>query len=161
MASRTIRIDLSSQRLDLCERDEVIASYPVSTARAGAGEQNGSECTPRGRHVIEEKIGAGAAAGAAFEGRVATGEICTAEAFDESPDRDWILTRILWLGGREPGRNQGGAVDTRSRYIYIHGCPDALPLGVPESHGCVRMRNADVIELFDRTEVGTPVEIFE
>ena len=161
MAERTIRIDLAAQRLDLCEGDRVLASYPVSTARNGPGEREGSECTPRGRHVVAEKIGAGAPYGAVFEGRAPTGEVCTPERFAARPDRDWILTRVLWLGGCEPGRNQGGEVDTLRRYVYIHGCPDALPVGTPGSHGCVRMRNRDVIDLFDRVVVGTPVEIAE
>ena len=159
MGNRTIRIDLSAQRLDLCEGDEVVRAYPISTAKNGADEREGSEGTPRGAHEIAAKIGASAAAGAVFVGRSETGEICTPELFAASPGRDWILTRILWLGGLEPGHNQGGEVDTRSRYIYIHGCPDEVPLGVPHSHGCVRMRNQDVIELFEDVDVGTSVEI--
>ena len=158
---RTIRIDLGAQRLDLCAGDAVLRSYPVSTARNGAGEQDGSECTPRGAHAIEEKIGAGATPGSVFVGRVPTGEICTSEIFAASPERDWILTRVLTLGGLEPGRNQGDDVDTRSRNIYIHGCPEFLELGTPGSHGCVRMRSGDVIDLFDRVEVGTRVKINE
>ena len=136
-------------------------SYPVSTARNGPGEQDGSECTPRGEHEIAEKIGAGADPGSVFVGREPTGEVCDRALFDAAPERDWILTRILWLSGLEPGRNQGGEVDTRQRTIYIHGCPDALELGVPGSHGCVRMANDDVIDLFDRVEVGTRVQIDE
>ena len=161
MAGTTLRIDLGGQRLDLIEAGRVVRSYAVSTALGGAGEREGSECTPRGRHRIEEKIGDGAPRCAVFVGRVPTGEVCTPERFDAEPGRDWILTRILWLGGCEPGRNQGGDVDTRSRFVYIHGCPDALPLGVPGSHGCIRMANDEVIELFDQVEVGTPVEIVE
>lgn len=161
MAGTTLRIDLGLQRLDLIEGSTLARSYAVSTARNGAGERNGSECTPRGRHRIEEKIGDAAPRGAVFVGRAPTGEVCTPERFDAEPERDWILTRILWLGGCEPGRNQGGEVDTLARTIYIHGCPDALPLGVPGSHGCIRMANEDVVDLFDRVEVGTPVEIVE
>lgn len=161
MRKRRIRIDLAAQRLDLCHDRAVVRSYPVSTARRGAGEREGSECTPRGLHRVEEKIGAGAAPGSVFVGRQPTGEVCTPAAFAAAPERDWILTRILWLGGCEPGRNQGGSVDTRARFVYIHGCPDELPLGVPGSHGCIRMRNSDVIDLFDRVEVGTEVEIRE
>jgi lipoprotein-anchoring transpeptidase ErfK/SrfK len=161
MAGRTIRISLSDQRLDLLEGGERIATFAVSTARNGPGEREGSECTPRGAHEIEAKIGAGMPEGTVFVGREPTGERCTAERFQAEPGRDWILTRILWLGGVEPGRNQGGDVDTRSRYIYIHGCPDALPVGTPGSHGCVRMRNDDVCRLFDMVEVGTRVDIDE
>jgi len=161
MAGRSIRISLADQRLDLLEDGSPIMSFPVSTARHGAGERIGSECTPRGAHVIHAKIGAGQPDGAAFEGRVPTGECCTASRFNDEPERDWILTRILWLAGAEPGRNLGGDVDTLRRYIYIHGCPDALPIGRPGSHGCVRMRNSDVRTLFDLVETGTPVDIRE
>ncbi|MEE2673584.1 MAG: L,D-transpeptidase [Myxococcota bacterium] len=158
---RTIRIDLAAQRLDLCDGDTVLQSYPVSTAKNGAGEQDGSECTPRGSHSIEEKIGAGTPRGSVFIGREPTGEICTADLFEANPERDWILTRVLRLGGLEPGRNQGGDVDTRTRNIYIHGCPEAVAVGAPGSHGCIRMRSADVLDLFDRVEVGARVEIDE
>jgi lipoprotein-anchoring transpeptidase ErfK/SrfK len=160
-AARTIRIDLAAQRLELWERGRIVRSYPVSTAKNGAGERYGSECTPRGAHEIVAKIGDGAEAGAVFAGREPTGEVCTRELFEAEPGRDWILTRILWLGGLEPGRNQGGELDTRRRYIYIHGCPEGLELGVPGSHGCVRMSNPDVIELFELVEVGTSVRIEE
>ena len=161
MEGTSIRIDLAEQRLDLVEDGVARFSAPVSTARNGPGEQFGSECTPRGRHRVIARIGDGAATGTVFVGREPTGEICTPAHYDAEPDRDWILTRILWLGGTEPGRNQGGDVDTEARTIYIHGCPDALPMGVPGSHGCIRMRNEAVIELFDRVAVGTPVEIVD
>ncbi len=156
---RRIHIRLATQRLDLLDGERTLHSYPVSTARNGGGEQMGSECTPRGAHEVCAKIGADHAPGAVFEGREPTGQCCTPERYAAFPDRDWILTRILWLAGRESGRNQGGDVDTRDRYIYIHGTPDATQLGVPGSHGCVRMRNRDVSELFDLIDVGTPVEI--
>ena len=161
MPGRSLRIDLAAQCLELCEGDVTVKRYPVSTARNGAGEDDGSECTPRGLHRIESKIGGGEVRGAVFVGREPTDEVCDASLFAASPGRDWILTRILWLEGCEPGRNQGGSVDSHARYIYIHGCPDALPLGVPASHGCIRMSNDDVIELYERVEVGDPVEICE
>ena len=161
MTERRIRVDLGAQRLDLLEGDLCLASYPVSTARNGPGEKHDSQCTPRGLHRVEEKIGYGAANGAVFVGREPTAEVCTPAAFEAEPDRDWILTRILWLGGCEPGRNQGELVDTQTRYIYIHGCPDALPLAPPASHGCIRMRNHDILDLFDRVDVGTTVDIVE
>jgi hypothetical protein len=161
MAERRIRISIGDQRLDLLEGERTLESYSVSTAARGPGERCDSEQTPRGRLAIEEKIGSKAELGAAFEGRQATGEICTPERFAAEPDRDWIVTRILWLGGREPGRNQGGAVDTRDRYIYIHGTPDVASLGRPTSHGCIRMRSEDLVDLFDRVEVGTIVDIEE
>jgi L,D-transpeptidase YbiS len=158
---RRIRVSLAAQRLELLEGTRVVASYPVSTSARGAGERSGSERTPRGRHEIRAKIGAGAPAGAVFEGRRATGEVCTPELARQQPERDWILTRILWLRGLEPGRNRLGDVDSMRRYIYIHGTPDETSLGAPASHGCIRMRNADVIDLFDRVEPGDPVEIVD
>ena len=132
---------------------------PVSTASNGPGERMGSECTPRGRHIVRAKIGAGAPAGSVFVGRRGTGERFHPDLRAQYPDRDWILTRILWLSGVEPGRNRLGSVDTMRRFIYIHGCPDDVTLGTPGSHGCVRMGNAEVIELFDRVPVGIPVSL--
>lgn len=159
-AALHLRIDLDAQRLQLCDGAAVRAIYPVSTARNGAGERLGSECTPRGRHVIAAKIGADAPPNSVFVARVATGEIHSpAYAATQPPDRDWILTRILWLSGCEPGLNQGGDCDTHARYIYLHGTPDDTELGQPGSRGCVRMRNHDIIELFAQVELGTPVTI--
>ena len=154
-----IRIDLARQRLELRVRGEPCRTWPVSTAANGPGEQEGSECTPRGRHVIRARIGTGAAPGTVFVGRRPTGERYTPALGAAYPDRDWILTRILWLSGTEPGRNRLGNVDTMRRYIYIHGCPDEIDITTPDSHGCIRMRNADVIDLFDRVEAGTVVLI--
>lgn len=159
MSGARIVVDADRQLLELHLDGELAATYPVATAAAGLGERGGSLMTPRGQHVIEEKIGGGEPCGAVFVGRRPTGEICDQRAFEAEPDRDWILSRILWLSGCEAGRNLGGDVDTHSRYIYIHGCPDPLPVGQPASHGCIRMRNYDVIELYERVEVGTPVEI--
>ena len=160
-----IEVDLRRQQLYLWEAfadgDMLIRQYPVSTAANGAGEHSGSYCTPRGRHRIAEKIGAGAALHAAFKSRQPTGEIWTPELDAKHPGRDWILTRILWLEGLEPGRNKGGSVDSHARYIYIHGTNEEHKLGTPASHGCIRMRNTDVAELFDRVEVGTEVRISE
>jgi lipoprotein-anchoring transpeptidase ErfK/SrfK len=120
-----------------------------------------SECTPRGNHVIDEKIGDGCPLNTVFVGRRATGEIYTAELREQQPARDWILTRILWLRGTEPGRNLGANVDSKARYIYIHGTPDETRLSVPGSRGCIRMRNRDIVELYDAVEVGTAVELLE
>lgn len=159
MQGRRIRIQLATQRLDLLDGERTLHSYPVSTAKNGGGERIGTSCTPRGAHEVCAKIGADQALGTVFEGREPTGECCTPARYAALPDRDWILTRILWLAGCEAGRNRGGDVDTRDRYIYIHGTPDATRLGVPGSHGCVRMRNRDVSELFDLITVGTLVEI--
>jgi L,D-transpeptidase YbiS len=157
-----ILISIPQQSLDLIDdQGALVRRYPVSTASKGAGEKAGSNCTPRGRHVIRARIGAGMPSGAVFVGRRPTGEVHTRELAAANPERDWILTRILWLSGCEPGINRLGEVDTMRRYIYIHGCPDGSPIGTPGSIGCVRMRNADMIELFDRVPVGTEVEIRE
>jgi lipoprotein-anchoring transpeptidase ErfK/SrfK len=159
MSDLWIKVSIPAQRLDLLDGERVMKSYSVSTAKNGPGEINGSECTPRGEHVIRAKIGAGAPPNTVFVRRRPTGEIFEPGYREKFPKRDWILTRILWLSGKEPGRNRLGEVDTMRRYIYIHGCPDEDPMGVPSSHGCVKMRNADVIELFERVPYGTRVVI--
>lgn len=157
-----IRISLARQCLDYFDAHGTRRKcYVVSTARNGAGEQNGSNCTPRGLHVVRAKIGAGAAWNTVFRGRRPTGEIYSPQLAAQHPGRDWMLTRIMWLSGCEIGRNRLGSVDTMRRYIYIHGSPDSAPMGVPGSIGCVRMRNHDVVELFDLTAPYTPVEIVE
>jgi lipoprotein-anchoring transpeptidase ErfK/SrfK len=156
-----VEVSLSEQRLRLFAGAHSLMDVPVSTAKNGAGERSGSECTPRGRHVVRARIGEGAPAGAVFVARRPTGELYRPELRRRHPDRDWILTRILWLSGLEPGRNRLGDVDTMRRFIYIHGCPDDVVLGKPGSHGCVRMGNADVVRLFDRVAVGTEVLIAE
>ena len=159
MVARRIRIDLRTQTLELLEGDRVLASYPVSTAAKGAGAHEGSEQTPRGLHEIRAKIGAGAPMGMVFVGRRPTSQICTPELLRTDPGGDWITTRILWLRGLERGRNRLGNADSMRRYIYIHGTPHEALIGTPASHGCIRMRNADVIELFDAVEPGSQVEI--
>jgi len=156
-----VAISLAQQRLCLHMPDGAVRSYPVSTAARGAGEQRDSECTPRGAHVIAAKIGEGLAVNSVLVGRRATGELYTAELGRRAPRRDWILTRILWLAGTEPGRNLGGDVDTHRRYIYIHGCPDETPMGIPGSRGCIRMHNADLLQLYQAVTVGCPVHIRE
>jgi hypothetical protein len=156
-----ILVHLDTQTLELRDGDRVVATYPVSTGCNGPGEERDSGCTPRGRHRVRLRIGDGVPANTVFVGRRPTGEIYSADLAAAEPDRDWILTRILWLTGAEPGRNRGGRVDTLHRYIYIHGCPDAAPLGEPLSHGCIRMRNADLIALFDAVRAGTVVDIVE
>lgn len=157
MKTTSIRISIPEQRLSLLNGERIVRAYDVSTARNGPGEQSGSGCTPRGAHVIRAKIGAGCAHGTVFVGRRPTGDIYTNDAFPETCDL--ILCRILWLSGCEPGRNRLGPVDTMRRFIYIHGCPDTTPVGVPLSHGCIRMRNADIAELFDMVEAGVKVSI--
>ncbi len=154
-----IEVDVSSQRLHLREGEQRLQSWTVSTARNGLGEQQGSECTPRGWHQIRAKIGADCPVNAVFVARRWTGEIYSPALAQAQPERDWILTRILWLSGLEPGRNRLGDVDSQRRYIYIHATPDTEPMGVALSHGCVRMRHGDLLALFDAVRVGTRVLI--
>lgn len=161
MAERLIRISIAEQRLRLLEGDEVLMDVAVSTAKNGVGEANGSGCTPRGWHTVRAKIGQGCPRDAVFIGRRPTGEVYSPTLRRAAPQRDWILSRILWLSGLEPGKNRLGSVDTMRRYIYIHGCPDEEPMGVALSHGCVRMRNDDIMALFERVAVGTRVWIGE
>ena len=154
-------IAIADQQLTIYANGIAVQHYPISTAKNGAGELRGSECTPRGWHKIRAKIGADQPLQAVFVGRRATGEIYSADLGREYPQRDWILTRILWLGGLEPGRNCYGNVDSTWRYIYIHGGPDELMTGDPGSHGCIRMNNADMLDLFNRVEAGMKVYIHE
>jgi len=156
-----IRISLAGQRLYLLTGEQVVADYPVSTGRNGPGEINGSGCTPRGLHRIRLKIGADAPIDTVFVGRRPSGEIFTPELAARYPERDWIITRILWLTGLEPGRNRCGERDTLRRFIYIHGCPAGLPLGIPLSHGCIRMANDAIVNLFAQVQVGDSVLIEE
>ena len=152
----------AEQRLYLLSATgEVLQSWPVSTAEAGVGEQEGSGCTPRGWHRIRACIGDGQNVRAVFRGRRPTGEIWTPELNAAHPERDWILGRILWLCGEEKGINRGGSVDSQRRYIYLHGTPDDQPLGVPLSHGCIRLQPDQMLELFDRAEPGMKVLISE
>lgn len=154
-----LQVSIQDQVMQLLEAESVLVEYPVATAKNGTGQQNGSECTPLGQHRIRAKIGAGLPANTVFVGRRPTGELYSDSLGQRYPKRDWILSRILWLCGTEPGLNRFGDVDTMRRYIYIHGAPDAHPMQIPSSHGCVKMRNSDVIDLFERVAVGTPVHI--
>ncbi|MDP3608502.1 MAG: L,D-transpeptidase [Methylophilus sp.] len=157
-----IEISIQRQTLTLLsDHHELLAQYPISTAANGVGCEKDSGCTPLGEHIIRAKIGEGAPANTVFVGRRPTGEICTPDLMAAFPNRDWILTRILWLSGKEVGKNRLGNVDTMQRYIYIHGTPDSTDMGQVGSHGCVRMRNADIIQLFDTVPVGTQVLIQE
>lgn len=152
-------IDLEHQTLDWFGTDGDHQRWPVSTALNGPGEANNSGCTPRGRHYVRALVGQGLPEGTVFVARRPTGETWTPELSRQQPRRDWILSRIIWLCGLEKGVNRGGQVDTFRRFIYIHGTPDSEPMGEPLSHGCIRMRNQDVIELFDKLEAGVPVTI--
>ena len=155
-----INVHIATQQLDLLDdANQLLRRYSVSTAANGAGETCGSYCTPRGKHIVRAKIGAGQPENAVFVRRRPTGEIYTPQLGAQHPGRDWIITRILWLSGCEPGYNRLGSCDTMRRYIYIHGTPESTPLGQPGSRGCVRMRNADLVELFDQVPVGTEVNI--
>lgn len=155
-----IVIHIPTQTLELFDDSgKSVRHYRVSTGANGVGEENGSFCTPRGRHVVRAKIGAGQPENAVFVKRRPTGEIFTPELGAQHPGRDWILTRILWLCGKERGYNRFGSCDTMRRYIYIHGTPDGTKLGRPGSRGCVRMRNSELLELFDKVQTGTEVEV--
>jgi len=152
-------VDIATQQLHCMHAGKCIKSYVISTAAKGVGEKKGSEQTPRGRHIIRAKIGANQLRNAVFIGRRFTGEVYSPQLAKQYPHRDWILSRILWLSGLEVGKNRLNNCDTMQRYIYIHGCPDEKINGTPASHGCIRMRNADIIELFDSVPIRTPVLI--
>ena len=155
-----IKINISDQNLELFDEQGCsIKQYSISSAKKGTGQEYGSFCTPLGKHVIRAKIGGNQAINTVFIKRRPTGEIYSPELGQQYPQRDWILTRILWLSGCEPGFNRLGRVDTMRRYIYIHGSPDSVEMGKPGSIGCIRMRNTDLVELFDSIGVGTLVDI--
>ncbi|TDY02975.1 L,D-transpeptidase [Thiohalophilus thiocyanatoxydans] len=156
-----IKVSVTRQELSVLEQGHCVATFSVSTGKNGVGERNGSEQTPRGQHKIRAKIGAGQPVNTVFVARRPTGEIYSPALREQYPGRDWILTRILWLSGLEPGINRLGVVDTMRRYVYIHGCPDEDKMGVPGSHGCIKMRNTDILTLFDMVPYGTRVLIEE
>ena len=161
--NRHLVINIAQQNLTLYQDDKELTQYTVSTAKNGIGSQQDSGCTPLGKHFIAKKIGIDEPINAVFIGRIPTGEIYSAELGKRQPERDWILSRILWLSGLEEGINKGsnsqGGCDTYQRYIYIHGTPDSEPMGAPLSHGCIRMRNEDIMELFEQVKEGTAVTI--
>lgn len=165
MKADTLRlmINIEKQRLSVYQHHKEINRYDISTAKHGIGSQQDSGCTPLGAHIIAQKIGSGQPINTVFIGRVPTGEIYNTELEKQYPERDWILSRILWLEGLEEGVNKGsnkqGSCDTYQRYIYIHGMPDSEPTGIPRSHGCIRMRNQDIMELFEQVKEGTAVHI--
>lgn len=158
---RDLIVDIPSQTMLVYKLNNLIKTYSVSTGYLGVGELKNSYKTPRGKHQIRAKIGGDAPINAVFVGRRWTGEIYSPALKLKFPDRDWILTRILWLSGLELGTNRLGEVDTMARYIYIHGCPDESPMGIPRSHGCIRMHNQDILELFEESPIGTIVQINE
>ena len=168
-----IEISISQQLLDLYRDNKLFKTYSIATAKNGIGQQEGSECTPLGKHRIAEKIGSNAPINAVFIARQwQQQEIFSEKLSQQQPTRDWILTRILWLDGLEEGFNLGVmasnntkatevSCDTKSRYIYIHGCPDSHAMQIPSSHGCIKMRNTDIVSLFDLVDVDTKVQILE
>lgn len=152
-----VEVDVSAQRLTLWQGEQPSWHCLVSTAEAGTGQTEDSGQTPLGWHVIRAAIGGDQPKGTVFRGRRPTGEVYSEALGAEHPGRDWILTRILWLSGLEPGFNRGGQVDTQRRYIYLHGTPPDQPMGVPASHGCIRLGDDDLLRLFDQAPPGTPV----
>ena len=156
-----INISIGKQLLEVCNPEgKSLHRYSISTATNGAGQLMSSNCTPTGRHIIRAKIGDGEPINTVFRGRRPTGEVYQKGMREAEPHRDWILTRILWLSGCEPGFNRLKNVDTMRRYVYIHGTPDEVPMGTPGSHGCIRMRNHELLTLYDLVCAGTPVTIF-
>jgi L,D-transpeptidase YbiS len=151
-----IIISVSEQLLHHRRQSGVWHSYSISTAASGTGNVEGSFQTPLGKHRIAEKIGAEMPLFTAFKARK---PFTIYDPAKDDPDRDWILTRILWLEGVETGKNSRGKVDTKSRYIYIHGTHDEAAIGTPCSHGCIRMANLDILELFEQTHPGETVYI--
>lgn len=154
-----LKVNLTTQTLSLYEDEILLKTYSISSGKNGIGEENGSGKTPRGWHIIRAKIGGNAPANTVFVQRRPTGEVYSPQLRQQFPERDWILTRILWLSGLELGKNRLGNVDTMRRYIYIHGTPDEVTLGIPGSKGCIRMRNADIISLYDQINTGTKLLI--
>ena len=154
-----IIVDIPTQALLLYNNEQLVQRYLISTAKKGVGKQKGSEQTPRGRHIIRAKIAGDYVKDAVFVSRRLTGEIYSEALSRQYPERDWVLTGIFWLSGLEAGRNRLGNVDTMQRYIYIHGTPDSEPMGIPASHGCIRMRGKDMLELLHLVPVGTQVDI--
>jgi len=159
-SEQLIEISIAEQSLSLINAGEVIHRYSISTGKAGVSEQRGSGGTPRGWHKIRAWIGADAPINSVFVGRRATGEIYSEALARQFPERDWVLSRILWLSGLEPGKNRLGMVDSMARFIYLHGTPDDQPMGVPRSHGCIRMRNHDIVEMFPLLSANVRVNIF-
>lgn len=152
-----LKVDIATQKMFVFDDTQLINEYLVSTGKNGAGEQAGSEQTPRGLHIIRAKFGGSCQPNAIFVGRRSTGEIFTPDLRERYPERDWIVTRIFWLSGLEKTKNR----ETMGRYIYIHGTPDDVEMGKPGSRGCIRMRNTDIIELFKNVPVNTHVLITE
>ncbi|MBI9039632.1 MAG: L,D-transpeptidase [Bacteroidales bacterium] len=156
-----IIIDISEQLLYLFENDTCIISFPISSSKYGIGNQSGSNKTPLGLHCIARKIGSKVPYGGILKGRKFTGKIAEIYTDETDSQKDVITTRILWLKGLESGVNKGYKIDSYNRYIYIHGTNEEGLIGKPLSHGCIRMKNSDVIKLFNMVSINTPVYISE
>jgi len=160
--SPLIIISINDQRLYLLTNNEIIKSYIISTATAGTGSRSGSNKTPLGVHRVSQKFGKNAEIGTIFKARVNTHRVAQIlTKAGEKSNADNVTSRILWLSGMEQGFNKGGNVDSHSRYIYIHGTDEEGRLGQPASHGCIRMKNQSVIDLFEQVPLGTIVDIIE
>jgi hypothetical protein len=155
ITSDYLYVDVAAQRLSQVSHNVIVGEWLVSTAVNGTGNRDGSGCTPLGVHIVARKIGAHAPLGTVFKDRIDTGTLW------QRGDRgeNLVLSRILWLLGLQPGLNRGFGIDTFERYIYIHGTTQEHRIGTPLSHGCICMRNADIIDLFDRVTEGTIVII--
>ena len=154
-----IEVDISEQRLYLIENSLIKASYPISTSKYGEGSIENSFKTPLGKHSIKEMIGEEAEINTIFTSRINTKRSATIIDQFEDTDNDYVTSRIMWLDGEEEGFNKGGNVDSYRRYIYIHGTHEEGLIGTKASHGCIRMFNYDVIELFNLVNIGTKVLI--
>ncbi len=152
-------VDPSRQQLYVLLNGNLMKTFPVSTSYYGIGNEKDSNKTPPGTHRIREKIGQRAKQGSIFISRINTHRIADILTDDTDTPKDLVLSRIMWLDGQEPGINKGGDIDSHDRFVYIHGTPEEGLIGTPASHGCIRMKNADVITLFDMVEEGTLVEI--
>jgi len=161
LAKFNIIVNIATQQLVVLQGKIPTHKYHISSARLGTGNQQNSYKTPLGKHIIRAKIGANCPVNSVFVARRLTGECFNENLYQKYPNRDWILTRILWLSGTEVGYNRLGNVDSMRRYIYIHGTPDQYPLGIPQSQGCIRMHNKDIVELFNLVPINTKVEIFK
>ena len=155
----TIEIDISKQRLFLLDNMEIVRSYPISSSKYGEGSTQNSFKTPLGNHVIKEMIGNNAIKNTIFTSRINTKRQAEIIHDEAKSDNDYVTTRIMWLDGQEEGKNKGKGVDSYQRYIYIHGTHEEGLIGQKASHGCIRMFNSDVIELFNDVKKGTKVYI--
>jgi lipoprotein-anchoring transpeptidase ErfK/SrfK len=159
MPTTQLIIDSQQQKLIFLQDALILKTYPISTALKGLGEQKNSFQTPRGWHKVRAKIGSDQAIYSIFKARRPSGQIYDLNLARQYPNTDWILSRIIWLSGLEVGKNRLGNCDTMQRYIYIHGTSDEVSIGKPNSMGCIRMNNQDMLEVFDLVSVGQRVFI--